>query len=539
MSAEAEPGPSDSSKADKGKGVATHSRHVSIDENPHSAGRLRASSSPFTASPLPSRWPTSDTASKYPPPDESKSSENSWSHQTSQPQANNYQPPVTPVEASSSSSAKSNREGGLSNAHPEEANETAHVKEKPRIEHRRRLSSKSHASPRQSSNHLDHPGQSPEDPIRIPGYRHSFNGRPPMLPEMPSFNPINTQGQSHQPFSGNFHNGGYGPQGIPFPAPDPPQPVFLPSPMQASFPPQLPMPNYQVPGLPLSGYELLVARLTGNMTGKKLAPIYCRFEGLHHRLLLSMQDELMEMEEQLRNLDAADTQLRKHHGGIHPASRRLESNSSTDTIWRRKDLIKNIAGKLYQYNQVITSFNATYGLPEPNLQEVLAYQSYLRDFNPIVEGESQYLDFAGDLIHLGRRKRRPNGNPSDEPVSPTSQFASPISQFASVLGFSPPPSSQISNASSSIHPAEGNSRLALNRLAIALAVIVLAPIVSFAVIPGFIGRMTVVFLVGLGSAAALFQSGLLRSVAETRSMTDWLLCVGVYGAAMAIIAGII
>lgn len=183
-------------------------------------------------------------------------------------------------------------------------------------------------------------------------------------------------------------------------------------------------------------------------------------------------------------------------------------------------------------DQVIASFNATYGLPEPSLQEVLAYQSYLRDFNPIVEGESQYLDFAGDLVNLGRRKRRPNSNPSDEP-------ASPISQFSGVLGFSRPPSSQISNASSSIHPAESNSKLALNRLAIALAVIVLAPIVSFAVIPGFVGRMTVVFLVGLGSAAALFQSGLLNSVAEDRSMTDWLLCVGVYGAVMAIIAGII
>jgi hypothetical protein len=170
MSAEVEPGPSDSSKADKGKGVATHSRHVSIDEIPHSTGRLRASSSPFTASPLPSRWPTSDAASKHPPPDESKSSENSYSHQSSQSfsstKAKNHQPPATPIEASSSSSAKGNKEGESSNTYPEEATEAAHVKEKPRIDHRRRLSSKSHASPRQSSNHLDHPGQSPENPIR-------------------------------------------------------------------------------------------------------------------------------------------------------------------------------------------------------------------------------------------------------------------------------------------------------------------------------------------------------------------------------------
>ncbi|KAL6898991.1 hypothetical protein GGI43DRAFT_423467 [Trichoderma evansii] len=531
---EAESRPPDPSKSDKGKGLATHTRHVSIDENLHSAARQRASSSPFTASPLPSRWHSSNAASRYPLPEERNSSEKVFSHQSSQSFSSsktNNQPSATPVEIPSSSSAKVNKEGEPLNTRLAEENETVHAKEKPRIDHHRRLSSKSHASPRQSSNHLDHLVQNPENSSRIV-HHHPFNGRPPMPPEMPSFNHINTQGRPHQSFPENFPNGGYGPQSIPFPVPDPPQPAFLPSPMQTSFPPQLPMPNYQVPGLPLSGYELLVARLTGNMSGKRLAPIYRRFEALHHRLLLQMQDELMEMEEQLRNLDAADTQLRKHHGGIHPASRRLESNSTAETIWRRKEIMKNIAEKLYQYNQVITSFNATYGLPEPNLQEVLAYQSYLREFNPIVEGESQYLDFSGDLVNLGRRKRRRNSNPPDDP-------AGLISQFPGILGFSPPPSSQISNASSSIHPAESTTKLALNRLAIALAVIVLAPVISFAVIPGFVGRMTVVFLVGLGSAAALFQSGLLNSVAEDRSMMDWLLCVGVYGAVMAIIAGVI
>lgn len=162
MSAEAEPGPSDPSKADKGKGVATHSRHVSIDENPQSSGRLRASSSPLTASPLPSRWPASDAASKHPLPDGRNSSEHVSSHQPSQSipsaKANTHQPPTTPIEASS---LKGNKEGEPSNARLEEANEAPQVKEKPRVDHRRRLSSKSHASPRQSSNHLD---QSPEDP---------------------------------------------------------------------------------------------------------------------------------------------------------------------------------------------------------------------------------------------------------------------------------------------------------------------------------------------------------------------------------------
>jgi hypothetical protein len=169
MSAEAEPGPSDPSKGDKGKGVASHNRHVSIDENPHPAGRLRASSSPFTASPLPNRWPPSDAASKHLLPDERKSLENISSHQSSQSFSSakaNDPPPTTPIEASLSSSTKGIKEGEASSTRLEETNEAAHIRERPRIDHRRRLSSKSHASPRQSSNHLDHPVQSPENPTR-------------------------------------------------------------------------------------------------------------------------------------------------------------------------------------------------------------------------------------------------------------------------------------------------------------------------------------------------------------------------------------
>lgn len=169
MSAKAESGPPDPSKSDKGKGIVTHTRHVSIEENLHSAGRLRASSSPVTASSLPSMWPPSDFVSRYPLTDARKASENDFSHQSSQPVSSTKaynQPPTTPVEASSSTPAKINKDVESSNTHLEGENEAIHVKEKPRIDHHRRLSSKSHASPRQSSNHLDYSMQNPEDPTR-------------------------------------------------------------------------------------------------------------------------------------------------------------------------------------------------------------------------------------------------------------------------------------------------------------------------------------------------------------------------------------
>ncbi|EHK23485.1 uncharacterized protein TRIVIDRAFT_220749 [Trichoderma virens Gv29-8] len=372
--------------------------------------------------------------------------------------------------------------------------------------------------------------QGPEDPARgPPGPPHGypFNGRP----SMPNGPPRN-EGARFPPIQtlpGNFPNG-FGSPERPFAAPEPP-PVFIPSPMQTSFPPPMPPPNYQLSGLPLSGYELLAAKLSGSMSGPRLAPIYRRFESLHHRLLLHMQDELIELEEQLRNLDAADTQKRKFPGGIFPASRRKENMSPTDATWKKKEIISHIAQKLYQYNQVITSFSTTYHMAEPSIQDVVNYRSYLNAINPLVEEECQFLEASDDLVNLGRRRRRSNGNPQDDPLSP-------MPRSSSVVGFPPPPSSQISNAGSSTYQ-KITEVSSLKRVVLAMAMIVLAPIVCFAVIPGFVGRMTVVFLVGLGGAAALLQSGLLNSLAEDRSTLDWVVCAGVYGGVMAVIAGII
>ncbi|ETS02441.1 hypothetical protein M419DRAFT_78030 [Trichoderma reesei RUT C-30] len=388
---------------------------------------------------------------------------------------------------------------------------------------------------------MDYGVQNPQDPTRgeWPAYHHPFNGRPPM----PNEPPMNDGGHPRFPplqtVPGNFPSG-YGSPERPFAAPDPP-PVFVPSPMQASFPPMRPPPphpppppppNHQPNGPPLSGYELLAAKLSGNLAGPRLAPIYRRFESLHHRLLLHMQDELIELEEQLHSLDAVDTENRKFPGGIYPASRRRENMSPTDATWKKKEIMTHLAHKLYQYNQVMTSFSATHVMAEPSIKDVFDYKAYLQDINPLVDVECQFLDATDDLVNLVRRRRRSNGNPQDDPLSP-------MPRSSSVVGFPPPPSSQISNAGSSLYPGQSAAPPSVKGLALAMAMIVLAPIVCFSVIPGFVGRMTVVLLVGLGGAAALLQSGLFALVAEERSTLDWVLCAGVYGGVMAVIAGII
>jgi hypothetical protein len=64
---------------------------------------------------------------------------------------------------------------------------------------------------------------------------------------------------------------------------------------------------------------------------------------------------------------------------------------------------------------------------------------------------------------------------------------------------------------------------------------------TFPFIPGFVGRMAVVVLVGLGVVGGLIRAGLLRlgSGGVAEGGWDWVLCAGVYGGVMAIVAGVI
>jgi hypothetical protein len=124
-------------------------------------------------------------------------------------------------------------------------------------------------------------------------------------------------------------------------------PLFI----QTNFPGPngIPMPPF--PRLPLSGYELLSAKLAGSLGGPPIKPIYRRFEALNHRLMLHLQDELSEMEDQLRVLDAADTQARQHPGGIFPASRRQESPNPNAPSAQRTELLGRIGYKICQYRE--------------------------------------------------------------------------------------------------------------------------------------------------------------------------------------------
>ena len=86
-------------------------------------------------------------------------------------------------------------------------------------------------------------------------------------------------------------------------------------------------------------------------------------------------------------------------------------------------------------------------------------------------------------------------------------------------------------------PAAGGGSPAVLHVAIALAVAVLLPILTFSTIPGLVGRLIVVVLVGLSVAGSVVQSGSVGPSAAGGYSRDLFVSVAVYTGVMAVVAG--
>lgn len=82
----------------------------------------------------------------------------------------------------------------------------------------------------------------------------------------------------------------------------------------------------------------------------------------------------------------------------------------------------------------------------------------------------------------------------------------------------------------------GNAHVVLH-VVIAMAVAVLIPIIAFSAVPGFVGRITVVLLVGLSAMGSVVQSGVVKRNVDSNA--DMMCITAVYAAVMAVVAGVI
>lgn len=143
-------------------------------------------------------------------------------------------------------------------------------------------------------------------------------------------------------------------------------PAFPPVPPMALAPQYYPSPQpgpRRAGSLPVTGYELLAARLSSHAStaesegAPKIKPMYRKFEALNHRVLLHLQDELSELEEHLHQLDMADTQSRCiDRSQILPASRRASVQPGGELEYRKAEILGRIGYKLAQYSKSYCPF---------------------------------------------------------------------------------------------------------------------------------------------------------------------------------------
>lgn len=108
-----------------------------------------------------------------------------------------------------------------------------------------------------------------------------------------------------------------------------------------------------------SGYDALASAID-SQDDAFLKPIYRKFETLNHRILLYLQDEISEMEGDLRELDKGIQREDELMGKTH-ASRRAEAKLPSQLQWRRLDLLGRSYTKVEQYSKS----NQSAHLPHP------------------------------------------------------------------------------------------------------------------------------------------------------------------------------
>lgn len=101
----------------------------------------------------------------------------------------------------------------------------------------------------------------------------------------------------------------------------------------------------------LAGYDLLASHLSG--PSRSVKPMYRKFEQLHHRIILHLQDEISELEEQLKAVDSSIAQMTVHGDDSKPvpASRRAEKWQGSELHCRKTHLLGTVFVKTEQYSK--------------------------------------------------------------------------------------------------------------------------------------------------------------------------------------------
>ncbi|KAH9820284.1 hypothetical protein Tdes44962_MAKER10332, partial [Teratosphaeria destructans] len=251
-----------------------------------------------------------------------------------------------------------------------------------------------------------------------------------------------------------------------------------------------PVPHAPDPGQrTIAGYEMLATELSTAQS--PVTPLYRKFEYLNHRILLHLQDELGELEEQLRRIDEVIAQLEAacNEDQRTPVSRRADAHSPSELHHRRTALLGRIFLKTEQYNKAMAGYAAMLRDASPAAaHQVDEYRSWMDKHTPVHECETRFLHHASDLIRPGRPER---------------QRPDPTATKHAVLAYLP--------------------------------ATLMLPLLLFCIIPSFTGRLAVTSLIAMG-AFMVAATTRIRAWLEAR---EWALCGAGYVLVMAAVAGLV
>lgn len=168
------------------------------------------------------------------------------------------------------------------------------------------------------------------------------------------------------------------------------------------------------------GYDL-VAREYCSEDPDAAKPIYRRFERLQHRTLLHLQDQICEVEAELKRADDQIAALTlDEHSFRQPQSRRLD-RMHPNLGWRRHQLLDYLSHYLAQYNQILASHQAiANGHDKPSKEQIEAAKAWFYENQPIPTDECGFLQHAPDLVLL---KQHPTLFNRDWPAFASGGFA--------------------------------------------------------------------------------------------------------------------
>ncbi|KAL9129784.1 MAG: hypothetical protein Q9217_001860 [Psora testacea] len=126
--------------------------------------------------------------------------------------------------------------------------------------------------------------------------------------------------------------------------------------------------------------------------------IYRKFGWLHDRTLLHLQDELSELERELKYLDEYDFKDGDH---IRLISRRYDYGLlGSGTQSERKDLINEINAKLKEYDELLLRTRQIKALKRPTERAQRSLFSLIKSTQSLVKDESDWIRHSLDLAAL-------------------------------------------------------------------------------------------------------------------------------------------